>query len=140
MQASGHILPLHLEVPREPTRLIQAVVDRFAPIQTPAELRQPLRICFQGEEASPWRYFSYDTPVAEKKRITFKERLKRDFIKLGLLRTEKTCSQFSMTFQVSVFSSFCCSQFSLRSLPLVSSFCQAGGPGVTREFFQVAVD
>lgn len=51
MQASGHILPLHLEVPREPKRLIQAVVDRFSPIMSPAELRQPLRICFQGEEA-----------------------------------------------------------------------------------------
>ena len=48
---TGHIMPLHLEVPREPTLLIQAVVERFGSCQNHAELRQPLRICFQGEEA-----------------------------------------------------------------------------------------
>lgn len=48
---NGHIVPLQLEVPREPKRLIQAVVERFGACSNHSDLRQPLRICFQGEEA-----------------------------------------------------------------------------------------
>ncbi|CAJ1359925.1 unnamed protein product [Effrenium voratum] len=48
---NGRIVPLHLEVPREPKSLVQAVVERFGSCPSQADLRQPLRICFQGEEA-----------------------------------------------------------------------------------------
>ncbi|CAE7332877.1 Herc4 [Symbiodinium natans] len=50
-QMQGRIVPLHLEVPREPQRLVHAVMERFCESLKDADLRQPLRVCFQDEEA-----------------------------------------------------------------------------------------
>lgn len=48
---NGRIVPLLLEVPREPHGLMGAVIDCFSSCTGETQLRQPLRVCFQGEEA-----------------------------------------------------------------------------------------
>jgi len=46
----GRIVPLQLEVPREPAALLDMVLARFEGLED-ADLRKPLRVTFAGEEA-----------------------------------------------------------------------------------------
>lgn len=47
---AGRLVPLQLEVPREPAALLEEVVARFRGLDD-AALRRPLRVTFAGEEA-----------------------------------------------------------------------------------------
>jgi len=50
IQALGRIVPLQIEVPREPAALLEEVLARFQGLGD-GELRRPLRVTFAGEEA-----------------------------------------------------------------------------------------